>query len=34
MAFTCMGISQPLGFSLGLILGGILVNRDGISPGE
>ena len=30
MAFTCIGISQPLGFSLGLILGCILVDRDGV----
>jgi MFS family permease len=26
LGFACLGLSQPLGFSLGLVLGGILIN--------
>ncbi|KAJ5666912.1 hypothetical protein N7462_011321 [Penicillium macrosclerotiorum] len=29
MAFACLGMSQPLGFSVGLVLGGILVDTVG-----
>ena len=29
MAFSCMGLSQPLGFSVGLVLGGIMVDTVG-----
>ncbi|KAJ4320379.1 hypothetical protein N0V84_005873 [Fusarium piperis] len=29
MAFSCLGLSQPLGFSIGLVLGGIFVDTVG-----
>lgn len=29
MAFSCLGLSQPLGFSIGLVLGGVLVDTVG-----
>lgn len=33
VAFSCIGLSQPLGFSLGLVLGGILVDTIGWRAG-
>ena len=33
MAFACLGISMPLGFSLGLIVGGVLVDTIGWRSG-
>lgn len=32
-AFSCLGLSQPLGFSLGLVIGGILVDTIGWRAG-
>ncbi len=29
IAFACLGAAQPVGFSLGLVLGGVLVDRIG-----
>ncbi|GES65501.1 MFS transporter [Aspergillus terreus] len=33
LAFSCIGLSQPLGFSLGLVVGGILVDTIGWRSG-
>lgn len=33
VAFSCIGLSQPLGFSLGLVIGGILVDTIGWRAG-
>lgn len=33
IAFSCLGLSQPLGFSFGLVLGGILVDSVGWRSG-
>lgn len=33
IAFSCIGLSQPLGFSLGLVLGGVLVDTIGWRAG-
>ncbi|KAL2814584.1 major facilitator superfamily domain-containing protein [Aspergillus granulosus] len=33
VAFSCIGLSQPLGFSLGLVVGGILVDTIGWRAG-
>lgn len=33
LAFSCIGLSQPLGFSLGLVLGGVLVDSIGWRAG-
>lgn len=33
VAFSCLGLSQPLGFSLGLVVGGILVDTIGWRSG-
>lgn len=33
LAFSCVGLSQPLGFSLGLVVGGILVDTIGWRSG-
>lgn len=33
IAFSCIGLSQPLGFSLGLVIGGILVDTIGWRAG-
>lgn len=33
IAFSCIGLSQPLGFSLGLVVGGILVDTIGWRAG-
>ncbi|KAM0559972.1 hypothetical protein ACHAPJ_003926 [Fusarium lateritium] len=33
LAFSCLGLSQPLGFSFGLVLGGILVDTIGWRAG-
>ncbi|KAL3488271.1 major facilitator superfamily domain-containing protein [Aspergillus germanicus] len=33
VAFSCLGLSQPLGFSLGLVIGGILVDTIGWRSG-
>lgn len=33
IAFSCIGLSQPLGFSLGLVLGGVLVETIGWRAG-
>lgn len=33
LAFSCVGLSQPLGFSLGLVVGGILVDTVGWRSG-
>ncbi|EAW07069.1 putative MFS transporter [Aspergillus clavatus NRRL 1] len=33
VAFSCLGLSQPLGFSLGLVFGGILVDTIGWRSG-
>ncbi|KAK7408825.1 hypothetical protein QQX98_009011 [Neonectria punicea] len=33
LAFSCLGLSQPLGFSLGLVLGGIFVDTIGWRAG-
>lgn len=33
MAFSCLGLAQPLGFSLGLVLGGVLVDTIGWRAG-
>lgn len=29
LAFSCLGLSMPLGFSVGLVLGGVLVDMVG-----
>lgn len=29
IGFACLGLSQPLGFSVGLVLGGVLVDTNG-----
>lgn len=33
LAFSCIGLSQPLGFSLGLVVGGILIDTIGWRAG-
>ncbi|KAF4160415.1 hypothetical protein CNMCM8927_004871 [Aspergillus lentulus] len=33
IAFSCLGVSQPLGFSLGLVVGGVLVDTIGWRSG-
>ncbi|EDP48666.1 hypothetical protein V6Z77_008231 [Aspergillus fumigatus] len=33
VAFSCLGVSQPLGFSLGLVVGGVLVDTIGWRSG-
>lgn len=33
VGFACMGLSQPLGFSIGLVIGGILVDTIGWRSG-
>ncbi|KAL3469812.1 major facilitator superfamily domain-containing protein [Aspergillus californicus] len=33
IAFSCLGLSQPLGFSLGLVIGGILIDTIGWRAG-
>ncbi|RAK71766.1 putative MFS transporter [Aspergillus fijiensis CBS 313.89] len=33
LAFSCLGLSQPLGFSLGLVVGGVLVDTIGWRAG-
>ncbi|KAI8721407.1 MFS domain-containing protein [Fusarium sp. LHS14.1] len=33
MAFSCLGLSQPLGFSIGLVLGGVFVDTIGWRAG-
>ncbi|KAL1959162.1 hypothetical protein VTO42DRAFT_2667 [Malbranchea cinnamomea] len=33
LAFSCLGLSQPLGFSLGLVVGGILIDTVGWRAG-
>ncbi|KAF7589037.1 hypothetical protein BBP40_004825 [Aspergillus hancockii] len=33
LAFSCMGLSQPLGFSLGLVVGGVLIDTIGWRAG-
>lgn len=33
IAFSCIGLSQPLGFSLGLVIGGILIDTIGWRAG-
>lgn len=33
LAFSCVGLSQPLGFSLGLVVGGILIDTIGWRAG-
>ncbi|KAM6540366.1 hypothetical protein FALCPG4_002084 [Fusarium falciforme] len=33
MAFSCLGLSQPLGFSIGLVLGGVFVDTIGWRSG-
>ncbi|KAI9368725.1 major facilitator superfamily domain-containing protein [Aspergillus egyptiacus] len=33
LAFSCLGLSQPLGFSLGLVVGGILIDTIGWRAG-
>ncbi|RSM04041.1 hypothetical protein CEP52_007053 [Fusarium oligoseptatum] len=33
MAFSCLGLSQPLGFSVGLVLGGVFVDTVGWRAG-
>lgn len=33
IAFACMGLAQPLGFSLGLVLGGVFVDTIGWRAG-
>lgn len=33
MAFSCLGLSQPLGFSVGLVLGGVFVDTIGWRAG-
>jgi MFS family permease len=33
VAFACLGLSQPLGFSFGLVIGGILTDRVGWRSG-
>lgn len=32
-AFSCVGLSQPLGFSIGLVIGGILIDTIGWRSG-
>lgn len=33
LAFSCLGLSQPLGFSLGLVVGGVLIDTIGWRAG-
>ena len=33
LAFSCLGLSQPLGFSIGLVIGGVLVDTIGWRSG-
>ena len=33
LAFSCLGLSQPLGFSLGLVLGGVVIDTIGWRSG-
>lgn len=33
LAFSCLGLSQPLGFSLGLVVGGVLIDTIGWRSG-
>ncbi|OTB10503.1 hypothetical protein K445DRAFT_386597 [Daldinia sp. EC12] len=33
MGFACLGLAAPIGFSLGLVLGGVLVDSTGWQPG-
>jgi MFS family permease len=32
LAFACLGLSQPLGFSFGLVIGGVLIDAAGWRP--